>query len=44
LEALLRWQHPRLGQILPGDFLHLATSPELKGAITQWVIRARSIR
>jgi EAL domain-containing protein (putative c-di-GMP-specific phosphodiesterase class I) len=40
LEALLRWQHPRLGQILPGDFLHLATSPELQDAITQWVIRA----
>jgi EAL domain-containing protein (putative c-di-GMP-specific phosphodiesterase class I) len=40
LEALLRWQHPRLGQILPGDFLHLATSPELQSAITQWVIRA----
>jgi EAL domain-containing protein (putative c-di-GMP-specific phosphodiesterase class I) len=39
-EALLRWQHPRIGQILPGEFLRLATSPELLGAIDLWVIRA----
>jgi EAL domain-containing protein (putative c-di-GMP-specific phosphodiesterase class I) len=40
VEALLRWRHPRIGLILPGEFLRLATSPELLGAIDLWVIRA----
>ena len=40
VEALLRWQHPRIGPILPGEFLRLATSSELLGAIDLWVIRA----
>jgi EAL domain-containing protein (putative c-di-GMP-specific phosphodiesterase class I) len=40
VEALLRWQHPRIGPILPGEFLRLASSPELLGAIDLWVIRA----
>lgn len=40
VEALLRWQHPRIGPILPGEFLRLATSLELLGAIDLWVIRA----
>ena len=39
VEALLRWQHPRHGQILPGEFLHLA-SPSLLQAIDLWVINA----
>jgi len=39
VEALLRWRHPRLGQILPGEFLYLATSATLH-AIDLWVIRA----
>jgi EAL domain-containing protein (putative c-di-GMP-specific phosphodiesterase class I) len=38
VEALLRWRHPRLGQILPGAFLHLATSATLLEEIGQWVI------
>jgi EAL domain-containing protein (putative c-di-GMP-specific phosphodiesterase class I) len=40
VEALLRWRHPRVGQLLPGEFLGLATSPALRDAITHWVIRA----
>jgi EAL domain-containing protein (putative c-di-GMP-specific phosphodiesterase class I) len=39
VEALLRWQHPRLGQLLPGEFLSAATSTGLQDAITHFVIR-----
>jgi len=39
VEALLRWRHPRHGQILPGEFLHLA-SPSLLQEIDLWVINA----
>ena len=39
VETLLRWQHPRFGQILPGGFLHLA-EPALRNAIDLWVLRA----
>ena len=38
-EALIRWNHPRLGQIPPDQFIELA---ELSGAIqplTRWVLR-----
>ncbi len=40
VEALLRWRHPRLRELLPGEFLHLATSPALLQAIDLWVVRA----
>ena len=39
VEALLRWQHPRFGLLLPSEFIELA---EVTGSIrplTQWVIR-----
>jgi EAL domain-containing protein (putative c-di-GMP-specific phosphodiesterase class I) len=39
VEALLRWRHPRIGLILPGEFLPLVTSPELLGTIDLWVLR-----
>jgi EAL domain-containing protein (putative c-di-GMP-specific phosphodiesterase class I) len=38
VEALLRWRHPRLGLLEPGDFLPFAT--ELIEEIGVWVVRA----
>src|SRR3954471_22824494 len=38
-EALLRWQHPRLGLVQPGDFIALAEQTELMVPITEYVLR-----
>ena len=38
-EALLRWQHPRRGLLLPADFLELAEETGQLMAIGQWVLR-----
>ncbi|MCE0535389.1 EAL domain-containing protein [Kineosporia rhizophila] len=38
VEALVRWQHPRLGLLLPADFLPLAESHGLMDAITHQVL------
>jgi len=41
LEALLRWEHPRRGLLLPGDFISFAEeSPSLIGAIAHWTLEA----
>jgi EAL domain-containing protein (putative c-di-GMP-specific phosphodiesterase class I) len=37
-EALVRWQHPRYGLLLPHDFLHLSDSPDLTSAIADFVL------
>lgn len=38
LEALLRWNHPKLGQILPAQFLIVAEETGLMLAIDDWVV------
>ncbi len=38
-EALVRWEHPRLGLIQPGEFIALAERTGLIGPLTDWVMR-----
>ena len=38
LEALLRWQHPVRGRLLPQDFIRVANDSGLIGNIGQWVV------
>jgi diguanylate cyclase (GGDEF)-like protein/PAS domain S-box-containing protein len=37
-EALLRWQHPRRGVVMPGEFVPLAEETGLIISIGQWVL------
>jgi EAL domain-containing protein (putative c-di-GMP-specific phosphodiesterase class I) len=38
-EALLRWRHPRLGQLLPGEFISVADDLGVLDRIGAWVLR-----
>src|ERR1700686_3399712 len=38
VEALVRWQHPERGLLLPGQFLKIAEDTGMIGAIGQWVL------
>lgn len=38
-EALLRWQHPRRGLLLPAQFLDVILDSEYESPVTDWVIR-----
>lgn len=38
MEALLRWNHPVLGQIPPGSFIQVAEEVGLIGDISRWVL------
>ncbi|MBV8466412.1 MAG: EAL domain-containing protein [Burkholderiales bacterium] len=38
MEALLRWRHPTLGELLPPEFMHTAEESSLAAQIDTWVI------
>jgi EAL domain-containing protein (putative c-di-GMP-specific phosphodiesterase class I) len=40
VEALVRWQHPRHGLLLPAEFLPLAERTGMMGDLTRWVLDA----
>jgi diguanylate cyclase (GGDEF)-like protein len=40
LEALVRWTHPQLGSILPGEFVPLAEATGGARRLTSWVLKA----
>ncbi|MET0091377.1 MAG: EAL domain-containing protein [Candidatus Thiodiazotropha sp.] len=40
VEALVRWQHPDKGLLMPGDFLAMIADRPLEIALDEWVIRA----
>jgi EAL domain-containing protein (putative c-di-GMP-specific phosphodiesterase class I)/ActR/RegA family two-component response regulator len=38
-EALLRWQHPRRGLVMPGEFLDAAEASDMVLELGEWVLR-----
>ncbi|CAO1663128.1 Phosphodiesterase [Halomonas sp. NYA30] len=38
-EALLRWHHPTLGEVSPGEFIPLIENTPMAKPLTQWVLR-----
>ena len=42
VEVLLRWNHPRLGQVSPSEFVPLAEQTGLIRDLTTWVLETRS--
>jgi PAS domain S-box/diguanylate cyclase (GGDEF) domain len=39
VEALIRWQHPERGLVLPGEFLYYLYGSELEPVVGEWVIK-----
>jgi diguanylate cyclase (GGDEF)-like protein/PAS domain S-box-containing protein len=42
VEALLRWQHPILGAITPGEFIEIAEESDLIIKLSNWVLETAS--
>ncbi|MGZ4506149.1 MAG: putative bifunctional diguanylate cyclase/phosphodiesterase [Blastococcus sp.] len=40
IEALVRWRHPTLGEVLPAEFVPIAESAGLIGHLLRWVLEA----
>ncbi|GGK98782.1 putative bifunctional diguanylate cyclase/phosphodiesterase [Mangrovihabitans endophyticus] len=40
IEALVRWRHPTLGTILPGEMLPIARAVGIAGELDEWVLDA----
>ncbi len=40
LEALIRWRHPKLGLISPGEFMPVAEQTDLMIPLTDWVLES----
>ena len=40
VEALVRWNHPRLGLLAPSAFIPLAEQTRLIGRVTRWAVQA----
>ena len=38
LEALIRWEHPEYGMVMPGEFIPIAEQGGRISSITQWMI------
>ena len=39
VEALIRWNHPEHGKLLPDEFIQVADDSDLIDAISEWVLR-----